>query len=242
MYDWCVFLRSMRISLRTHSTDPSENHSQTMEPNVSRHGWSGLGKFWTVPNALSLARLVIVLPIAYLILVDGPLLWILGLVALAIATDYFDGRLARWSHTVSEWGKVLDPLADKVGGGLVVAVLTLHGSLPLWFLVVMLARDLAIMAGGEVLIRKTGIVAMSLFSGKIAVTAVSITVLAALLKADPPVLQFCLIASTILLAYSYLRYFVRFFRILGNASRRPSEAPEPSVHRPDGVDPVAEKH
>lgn len=185
-----------------------------MESNKTRRGWSGLGKFWTFPNTLSIARLIIVIPVAYLILQDGPLLWILSLVALAIATDYFDGRVARWSHSVSEWGKVLDPLADKVGGGLVVAVLTIKGSLPLWFLIVILVRDSAIMIGGEILLRKTGAVVMSLFSGKVAVTAVSITVLAALLEADLPVLQFCLIVSTILLAYSYLRYLVRFFKIL----------------------------
>jgi CDP-diacylglycerol--glycerol-3-phosphate 3-phosphatidyltransferase len=185
-----------------------------MEMGANGKGWSDLGKFWTFPNVLSMARLVIVLPVAYLILVDGSLLWILGLVALAIATDYFDGRLARWSHSVSEWGKVLDPLADKVGGGLVVAALTIEGSLPLWFLIVILARDASIMVGGEILFRKTGIVVMSLLSGKLAVTAVSITILAALLQADPPIMRFCLVATTVLLAYSYLRYFVRFFRLL----------------------------
>ena len=197
-----------------------------MEMGAKRKSWSDLGKFWTFPNVLSMARLVIVLPVAYLILVDGSLLWILGLVALAIATDYFDGRLARWSHSVSEWGKVLDPLADKIGGGLVVAALTIEGSLPLWFLVVILARDVLIMIGGEIIFRRTGIVVMSLFSGKLAVTAVSITILAALLQADPPIMQFCLVAATVLLAYSYLRYFVRFFRLLrsGDPARDQSAA------------------
>ncbi len=188
------------------------NHFMESRPHKKR--WSELGKFWTLPNALSLARLVIVIPVAYLILVDGPLLWILGLVALAIATDYFDGRLARWSHTVSDWGKVLDPFADKVAGGLIVTVLTINGSFPMWFLIVVLGRDMLIVLGGEIIFRKKGIVTMSLFSGKIAVTAVAITVLAALLQADRPVLQFCLVTTTVILVYSYLRYFVRFIRLM----------------------------
>lgn len=185
-----------------------------MESKPHKKRWSELGKFWTLPNALSLARLAIVMPVAYLILFDGPLLWILGLVALAVATDYFDGRLARWSHTESDWGKILDPFADKAAGGLMVTVLTIIGSLPVWFLVVVLGRDLLIVLGGEIIFRKKGVVTMSLFSGKIAVTAVVITVLAALLKADPPVMQFCEITTVVILVYSYMRYLIRFVRLM----------------------------
>ncbi|MCZ6704701.1 MAG: CDP-alcohol phosphatidyltransferase family protein [Bacteroidetes bacterium] len=185
-----------------------------MDPKPAIKGWSELGKFWTIPNVLSLARIIILVPVAYLILVDGSLLWILSLVALAIASDYFDGRLARWSHSVSEWGKVLDPFSDKIGGGLVVAALMIKGSLPVWYLIVILTRDLLIMLGGELIIRRSGIVVMSLFSGKIAVASISITVLAALLLADPPVMQFCLVASTVILAYSFLRYFARFVTLM----------------------------
>lgn len=161
------------------------------------------------------------IPVAYLILTDGPLLWILILIALAVASDYFDGRLARWYHTVSDWGKVLDPLADKIGGGLVATALMIKGSLPVWFLVVILSRDVLIMLGGELLFRKKGIIVMSLLSGKIAVTSVAITILAALLQADPPVMQFCLTASTVILGYSFLRYLARLINIL----QHPDEAP-----------------
>jgi phosphatidylglycerophosphate synthase len=185
-----------------------------MKRDKKNNRWSELGKFWTVPNVLSLTRLVIVLPVTWLIAVDGPLLWIMGLVILAIATDYLDGRLARWSHSVSDWGKVLDPFADKIGGGLVVAALTYREALPLWFLAAIILRDVAIVIGGEIIRRRTGEIVISLLSGKIAVTAVSITVLAALLKADPPVLQFCLGITSLLLAYSFLRYVRRFAQIV----------------------------
>ena len=79
---------------------------------------------------------------------------------------------------------------------------------------VFIHRDLLIFLGGVVLARRTGRIAVSIWSGKVAVTAVAVTVLAALLRADPPVLNFCIWASTVLLAYSYLRYLVRFFRFL----------------------------
>ena len=61
-----------------------------------------------------------------------------GLIALAIATDFFDGKVARWSHTVSEWGKVLDATADKLAAAAVCTALLLRPEeagprLPLWF-------------------------------------------------------------------------------------------------------------
>lgn len=180
----------------------------------SSDGWlPDLGRFWTVPNMLSMVRLVIVIPLAYLILVDGPLFWMMILMVLIVATDYFDGRIARWSKTVSEWGKVLDPMADKMAGGLVVMALAIRGALPLWLLAVVAARDLAILAGGAVITKRTGVVLMSMLSGKIAVTALAITVLAALLRADAPVLEACIWGTTALLAWSFLRYVLRFVKV-----------------------------
>ncbi len=181
--------------------------------------WSDFGRFWTMPNVLSMMRLVLIIPMVWLIVTEGSLFWIMIIVVLAIASDYFDGRIARWSNSVSEWGKVLDPFADKVGGGAVIAALTIQGSLPWWFLIAMASRDFVIFIGGGILRAKTGQIVMSMWSGKVAVTAVAITALAALLRADPPVLEFCLWASTVLLAYSFLRYMVRFFSILGSAGQ-----------------------
>lgn len=180
----------------------------------AHHGWADLGRFWTLPNILTMSRMVLALPLTWLVLNNGDLVWIMILVVIAIATDYFDGRLARWSDTESEWGRVLDPIADKLGGGLVVAALAVRGSLPLWFLAVMAVRDLTILTGGAIIRRRTGRIVASMMSGKVAVTAVSLTVLAALLRADQPVLEFCLWASVILLVWSFFRYMIRFFNIL----------------------------
>ena len=186
----------------------------TMSTTAS-HTWSDLGRFWTTPNVLSMLRLVLIMPLAWLIISDGPLLWIMIIVVLAIATDYFDGRIARWSNTESEWGKVLDPMADKLGGGMVVAALAIQGSIPLWFLLTLAIRDIVILVGGGIIRIKTGQIVASMWSGKVAVTAVAITALAALLRADAPVLEFCLWTSAVLLVYSFLRYMVRFFSLLG---------------------------
>jgi len=173
-----------------------------------------LDRFWTPANALSLLRFMLVPPIAYLIVVDGPLRWVFGLIVLGVVTDFFDGRVARWSHTVSEWGKVLDPLADKFAAALVVAALTVKGLLPVWLLGIILFRDVGIVVCATILAQRKGRIVMSSWVGRLAVSALAVTCLAALLHADPPVLRACVWTSAVLLVSSQILYLIRFFRLL----------------------------
>lgn len=164
---------------------------------------------------LSLTRVILVIPITFLIIVDGSVGWILGLVFAALCTDWFDGTVARWSKTVSEWGKVLDPLADKFAAICVVLALTIRGSLPVWFLVLIAVRDILIVWGSTLATRKLQRVLMSLWWGKIAVFMLAITVLGAILKADPPVLNIAIWVTAVLFVYSFLLYAFRYFRLMG---------------------------
>lgn len=193
-----------------------------------------LGKFWTIPNALSLVRIALVVPITYLIVIDGPLSWIVGLIVVAAFTDWVDGRLARWSHTVSEWGKVLDPIADKFAALMIVPALVFRNAeptLPLWLFFLIVVRDLSIVAGGILIARRTGRIVVSSWVGKFAVAALTLTVLAAILKADPPVLQFCVWMTAVLMSLSFVVYSIRLVRILRVAQHRP-----PAALEPDGKD------
>jgi len=186
-----------------------------------------LGRFWTVPNALSLLRLVLVIPITYLIVVDGSLAWLSGLIMAAILSDWFDGRIARWSHTVSAWGKVLDPVADKFAALMIVSALVFRSvepTLPGWLLALVLVRDGSIVLGGIVIAQRTGRIAVSAWIGKAAVAWLALTVLAAILKADPPVMQVCIWMTTGLMVLSFLAYLGRFFRIIRATRHRPPRA------------------
>jgi CDP-diacylglycerol--glycerol-3-phosphate 3-phosphatidyltransferase len=105
----------------------------------------------TIPNALSLARIA-VLPLVLLDLLDDRFGRALVLLLLIGASDWFDGYLARVLDQRTRLGAVLDPIGDRavfvvVGVGLVLADL-----LPLWVLVVLLARELAVLVVGLVLL------------------------------------------------------------------------------------------
>lgn len=177
-------------------------------------GLPELGRFWTASNLLSIVRALLTAPVVYLILTRGPgepaSLVLLVLVAIAITTDWFDGKLARWSHTESDWGKFLDPLADKFAAGFTVLALGYTNQIPWWFVVMMITRDWITGLGWSFLSRKTGRFLDSRLSGRATTLAVSITVLAALLVADAEIMDPLLWITTTLLIYSSVDYFVHF--------------------------------
>lgn len=105
------------------------------------------GPFLTVPNAISLARLPLSAA-AGLALLDGLLVPSVALAVAAVATDWLDGVVARATSTESDWGRVLDPLADKAGFAFFGLCLALRHSIPWWALFVIAGRDAAVAAGG----------------------------------------------------------------------------------------------
>lgn len=185
-------------------------------------GFPAMGRFWTAANALSLARAVLVVPIAYLVYRGGPVGPMFGLIGLAIATDFFDGKIARWSDTVSEWGKVLDATADKLAAAAVTVALLVRPvdpNLPLWFVALAVSRDALLSAGGLMQTRRLGRFTTSLWSGKIAVTLLSATVVAALLGAPGRLMQACIWATAAVMLVSVVDYTIRYVRIMRPGSR-----------------------
>lgn len=147
------------------------------------------GRLWTFSNALSAARVLAVVPITVLLL-EGSAesrTWSLVLIVFSIATDFLDGFFARRLHQVSELGKVIDPLADKIAVAAIGVSLVIVGSLPLWYVALVLARDLLILAGGLVIRSRKRIIPQSNWPGKIAVSAIALVMLLAVI--DRPGLE-----------------------------------------------------
>lgn len=107
----------------------------------------------TVPNALSLLRLLGV-PL-FLWLVLGPHADGFALLVLVVAgvTDYLDGKIARRFGSVSRVGQLLDPLADRLYILATVIALTVRGVIPVWLAVALVSRDLVLAATLPVLRR-----------------------------------------------------------------------------------------
>jgi cardiolipin synthase len=99
---------------------------------------------WTVPNGLSTLRLVLVPTAAMVLLTQSNDGLAIGLLAIAGATDWLDGYLARKLNQVSELGTLLDPLADRLAILCFVAALSWRGAFSPWLLAVVAARDLGL--------------------------------------------------------------------------------------------------
>ncbi len=114
--------------------------------------------------------MLLAVPMGFVLWYDDKALTLL-VFAIAIATDLLDGYLARRLNQISDFGKIIDPLADKVFVSVVAVLLALQERIPLWFLLAIVARDAIILAGGVYAQKKTGIVLPSNYVGKFAVIA-----------------------------------------------------------------------
>jgi cardiolipin synthase len=106
---------------------------------------SGEDRWLTVPNVLSGLRLATV-PVFVSLFIAGETNAAVIIYACAAWTDFFDGMIARRVGQVSNLGKLLDPLADRVFILALAVMLVVHGTLAWWLAVVIIARDVLVLA------------------------------------------------------------------------------------------------
>jgi cardiolipin synthase len=108
----------------------------------------------TIPNAISFLRICLI-PVFFALIVDPDTTWIgLWLFAFTVATDWVDGTIARRTHSVSNLGKVLDPLADRLAVAAGLIALMVRDAFPVWAGALILIRDAAILAVWVLLLKR----------------------------------------------------------------------------------------
>jgi CDP-diacylglycerol--glycerol-3-phosphate 3-phosphatidyltransferase len=174
------------------------------------------GRIFNLPNSLSFLRIILI-PWFLYYFHTGHLKTAMVIMIVAVLTDWFDGQTARWTNEVSEMGKILDPLADKLCLASVAVYFLLIGELPLWFVLFAVIRDIMIFIGAGYVKFRHSVVTTSLWPGKWAVGFVSMMFIV-MVWPHPffrhyPLKEFFLILSTVMLLYSFVLYCVRFYRI-----------------------------
>jgi cardiolipin synthase len=102
-------------------------------------------RLWTVPNALSVLRLAGVPLFLWLLLGPQEDGWAIVVFVVSGITDWLDGKIARWLNQMSKFGAMLDPLADRLYTLAAMIALVLREILPLWVVLLVIARDLAVL-------------------------------------------------------------------------------------------------
>ncbi len=122
----------------------------------------------TVPNLISFARIALIPGFVILIVNEGTELAGILLFALVAATDWVDGYVARRTGQVSEFGKLLDPTADRLAIAAMLVALVIRGAFPVWAALLIVVRDLLILLAGAVLLLSRGGRIEVRFVGKVA--------------------------------------------------------------------------
>ena len=174
----------------------------------------------TTASKITLAR-VAMIP-AYLVTMylsggaAGMWMWIsLGIFIIASLTDYVDGQIARKCNQVSDFGKFLDPLADKLLTIACMCMLCEWGMMAAWALLIVLTREFAV-TGLRLVAVQNGTVIAAGWSGKVktASTMVGLCFVMAFPTASwlVTVVNWMIVATTL---YSGIEYFVQNWKCLG---------------------------
>lgn len=116
-------------------------------------------QIWNLPNVLTMSRIVMVPLFLWAFLAQGgentTLRWVAAIIfAVATATDWLDGDIARRRNIVTDFGKIADPIADKALMGAALIGLSYLGELAWWVTIVILIREIGITVMRFVVIRR----------------------------------------------------------------------------------------
>lgn len=183
------------------------------------------GKILTIPNLLSAVRILLIPVFMWFYLHDEDLPATVTVLALSAATDVLDGFIARRFHMISDFGKALDPFADKLTQLAVFSCLLVRFPGMLWLLIVLCVKEVFVACTQLIVIRKTDLVLGAAWYGKVT-TMLLYTVMIAHLSWPylPQDLSWLSILCCILfLLLSGVLYGVRNIRAARSGSLPPAE-------------------
>ena len=120
----------------------------------------------TISNYITLSRIIFLPFIIYFLVTEQRIIAFI-ILFISLFSDMFDGFLARKLNQETETGKMLDPICDKISLIAILITLFLIGSMPLWGLVIIIARDILILIGSMILWKNRNKIFASNSFGKI---------------------------------------------------------------------------
>ncbi len=166
-----------------------------------------------LPNKLTLLRIILV-PVFIVVLMTGHYYISAVIFVVASLTDMLDGKIARKYDLVTDFGKLMDPLADKLLVMSALICLVQLGDIPGWMAIVILGREFAI-TGLRTVAASSGVVIAAGWTGKIKTVLQMIAVVLILLRnwpfvyLDIPMDQIVLWAAVVMTIVSGAEYIIK---------------------------------
>ena len=169
-------------------------------------------------NKLTILRVVMIPAFLLVLYLDVPHAnyWALAIFAAASATDTLDGYIARHYNQITDFGKFMDPLADKC---LVTAAMLWFvevGQMPAWALLIVIVREFGV-SGLRMVAADKGRVIAAGWSGKVKTAATMVCVILMLLSLPEIVDQICTAVIVLTTIYSGVEYFMKNADVLAEA-------------------------
>lgn len=164
----------------------------------------------TTANKLTLCRVVMIPIFLVLLYVDftGHLWAALAVFILASVTDFIDGYVARHYHQITDFGKFMDPLADKLLVMSAMAWFVEVAWMPAWAFFVVIARELAV-TGLRLVAVEQGRVIAAAKSGKVKPACTMVGIILMLIFPNATLRLVCVAVILVTTIYSGIEYFVK---------------------------------
>ncbi len=173
----------------------------------------------TVPNLLSFFRILLI-PVIICLYFKEQYWWAFGLLVLSGATDVVDGWIARTFHVVSDFGKAIDPVADKLTQ--IALLLCLMPMKYWWMVAILITKEASIGILTLIALRRTHSVYSAGWYGKICTVVIYLSMFVLILwrDADPTFVLVDAIVCSALIALAFVLYLIRYTAILRGAGKK----------------------
>lgn len=177
----------------------------------------------TVPNLLSFFRILLI-PVIICLYFKDQYWWAFGLLVLSGATDVVDGWIARTFHVVSDFGKAIDPVADKLTQ--IALLLCLMPMKYWWMVAILITKEASIGILTLIALRRTHSVYSAGWYGKICTVVIYLSMFVLILwrDADPTFVLVDAIVCSALIALAFVLYLIRYTVILRGAGKKEGQA------------------
>ncbi|NMB95690.1 MAG: CDP-alcohol phosphatidyltransferase family protein [Clostridiaceae bacterium] len=163
-----------------------------------------------IPNALTILRFLMIPLFGYFVFNKQYLIAVI-IYSIAALTDMLDGFFARKYNMITSWGKVADPVADKLMQLTAVIILNTQGKIPTILAVAAMLKDVVIGIGSYLLYRQNNLIAQANWYGKLTTVILYFTIVTVLFSL--PFSDIFVIISLLSVLFSLLMYALKFIRI-----------------------------
>ena len=193
-----------------------------IEEEIRKENEETTSRVLTLPNLLSLIRLLMIPMIIWFYIGQQDYIGTLVLVALSLLTDIVDGWVARRFHSISRVGKILDPAADKLTQAAVLFCLVTRFPHMIYPLVFIFVKELTTLWLGFIMYRKTHVIVGAKWYGKVTTGLLygSFALHLGWIHIPKTVSDVLIILCMIMMAFAFVMYVLRIFAIMKEESKK----------------------